>query len=127
MKTKKHTVLSIFSLLAVGIGAGIVNGLLGAGGGILIIYGLQALLKSTSLDRRSIYATAIAVILPLSARSALQYLRQGTLDTELLTWLVLPAIVGGALGGLLLRHLSPKVLSRLFAAVVLLSGILLVR
>ena len=98
-----------------------------AGGGILIIYGLQALLKSTSLDRRSIYATAIAVILPLSALSALQYLRQGTLDTELLTWLVLPAIAGGALGGLLLRHLSPKVLSRLFAAVVLLSGILLVR
>ena len=126
MKTKKRTILTIFALIAVGAGAGLVNGLLGAGGGILIIYGLNALLKSSTVDRRSIFATAIAVILPLSALSALQYLRQGSLDTALLTWLVLPAIVGGAVGGFLLRRLSLKVLSRLFAAVVLISGIMLV-
>ena len=84
------------------------------------------MLESSTVDRRSIFATSIAVILPLSALSALQYLRQGSLDTALLTWLVLPAIVGGAVGGFLLRRLSLKVLSRLFAAVVLISGIMLV-
>jgi uncharacterized membrane protein YfcA len=125
MKTKKRTILTIFPLIAVGAGAGLVNGLLGAGGGILIVYGLSALFKSSTVDRRSIFATAIAVILPLSALSALQYLRQGSFNVPMLAWLVLPAVAGGALGALLLRRLSVSALSRLFAAVVLTSGIIL--
>ncbi|MBQ8357311.1 MAG: TSUP family transporter [Clostridia bacterium] len=116
----------IFPILAIGLCAGFLNGLLGAGGGILIVFGLGILLRDRIADPRSVFASAIAVMLPLSVLSAIQYFRHGSLDTNALVWLILPAIAGGALGGLLLRRLSPAALSRLFAAVVLISGIVLV-
>ena len=126
MKHKKHALLTVFALLLIGLGAGFINGLLGAGGGILIVLGLNRLIGKGLRDKRSVFASAIAVILPLSALSAVQYFKQGSLDGVMISWLILPAVVGGALGGFLLRRLSPKFRSRLFAAVVLISGIVLV-
>lgn len=122
----KHPILWFFLVLALGLGAGFINGLLGAGGGILIVFGLGKLLRGKIRDPRSVYASAIAVILPLSILSAIQYFRQGSLEIHTLELLILPAILGGALGGLLLRRLSPAVLSRIFAVVVLISGVTLV-
>lgn len=122
----KHPILWFFLILALGLGAGFINGLLGAGGGILIVFGLSRLLRGKIRDPRSVYASAIAVILPLSILSAIQYFRQGSLEIHTLELLILPALLGGALGGLLLRRLSPAALSRIFAVVVLISGITLV-
>lgn len=119
--------LQFFPLFAIGLCAGLLNGLLGAGGGILIVFGLRKLLKGCLKEPRSIYPTAIAVMLPLSLLSVWQYARAGSLELARLGWLILPAIAGGAIGALLLRRLSVKVLSRLFAAVVLISGLMLVR
>ena len=109
-----------------GLGAGFINGLLGAGGGILIVFGLSRLLRGKVRDPRSVYASAIAVILPLSILSAIQYFRHGSVDLNMAVALILPAIAGGAVGAWLLRRLSPALLSRVFAAVVLLSGITMV-
>ena len=117
--------LQILPLIAIGVGAGFLNGLLGAGGGILIVFGLRKLLKGQLKDPRAIYPTAIAVMLPLSLLSVWQYARAGSLEPTRLAWLIPPAIVGGVIGALLLRRLSPKALSRLFAAVVLISGLVL--
>ncbi len=122
----KHHILIFFTLLAVGFGAGTINGLLGAGGGILIVFALGRLFRGKLRDPRSIYATAVAVILPLSLLSAWQYLSHKSFDPALAAALILPAIVGGAAGALLLRRLSPALLSRIFAAVVLISGITMV-
>ena len=65
-------------------------------------------------------------MLPLSALSAWQYFKNGHLGDNNLGLLILPALAGGALGAWLLRRLSPRALSRIFAAVVLVSGIVLV-
>ena len=118
--------LQILPLIAIGLGAGFLNGLLGAGGGILIVFGLRKLLKRNLKDPRAIFPTAIAVMLPLSLLSAWQYARAGSLQLSYFGWLILPAIAGGVIGALLLRRLSVKALSRLFAAVVLISGLVLV-
>ena len=115
----------VLPLLLLGLGVGLINGMLGAGGGILLIYGLQKLCKRVA-DKRSVFATAIAVILPLSGVSAIHYFRHGSLDINTLGWLIFPAILGGALGAFLLRRLSPRVLSRIFAAFVLVSGVVMV-
>lgn len=118
--------LQILPLFVIGLGAGFLNGLLGAGGGILIVFGLRRLLRGRLKDPRAIYPTAIAVMLPLSLLSVWQYARAGSLELSDLAWLILPAIAGGAIGALLLRRLSVKTMSRLFAAVVLISGLVLV-
>ena len=123
----KHFFSQILPIFAIGLGAGFLNGLLGAGGGIVIVFGLSKLLGDRLQDRRSVFPTAIAIMLPLSLLSVLQYARQGSIDVSFLGWLILPAITGGVIGGLVLRRLSAKALSRLFAAVVLASGVMLVR
>lgn len=122
----KHHILIFLPLLGLGFCVGFVNGMLGAGGGILIVFGLGWLLRGKIRDPRVIYATAIAVILPLSVLSAIQYFRRGSLDLNTLSILIIPAVLGGTAGALLLKKLSPAVLSRIFAAVVLISGITLV-
>ncbi len=113
-------------LLLLGLSAGFVNGLLGAGGGILVVYGLRRIMKGKLSDGRAIYASAIAVMLPLSALSALQYFKSGHLPAGSFLATLLPALAGGVLGALLLCRISLPGLSRLFAAVVLVSGIVMV-
>ena len=65
-------------------------------------------------------------MLPLSALSVIQYFARGHLEEARVELLLLPAVAGGAAGAFLLRVLTPGVLARIFAFVVLLSGILLI-
>ena len=113
-------------LLGLGLLAGFLNGLLGAAGGIALVVGLRALFRKKPVNGHSFYATALAVMLPLSALSAWRYARGGHLPAVSPWGLILPAVLGGVLGALLLRRIKPHVLKRIFAAVVLVSGIVLV-
>ena len=121
----KHHFLIFLTLLMLGFGAGFINGLLGAAGGILIVLGLKVLTRGRIRDPRSVYASAIAVMLPLSLLSVLQYVQRGSLPLSEALPLLLPAVAGGLVGALLLRRLSARLLSRIFAAVVLISGVVM--
>ena len=117
------TVLPLFPL---GVGAGFVNGLLGAGGGILIVLGLRLLYKNNAQNTHKIFASTIAVMLPLSAFSAWQYAQKGGLPPVSFLGLVLPAVLGGITGALLLKKIAPKHLNRIFSLAILTAGILMV-
>lgn len=116
----------LLPLLLIGFAAGLCNGLLGAGGGILVVFGLRRLLSDTLEDPHAVFASAIAVMLPLSLLSSLGYARLGHLPEGEWPLLILPAVAGGVLGAILMRKMALPLLSRIFAAVVLLSGVLLV-
>ena len=127
MNAYRKTFLKYLPLLVLlGLGAGLLNGLLGAGGGILIVMGLRALFNKEVPNSKSFYATSIAVMLPLSLFSVWQYVKNGHLPAIPIGTLALPALLGGTLGALLLRLITPKLLARIFALVVLISGIILV-
>ena len=124
---------------ALGFGAGLVNGLLGAAGGILLVTVLPCLpvppfLCKTGegvyrplgryLDGKDIFATALAVMLPVSAVSFLRYWLGGIRpDPAELTLLLLPAALGGLAGAWLLERISPRMLRLLFAGLVAVSGV----
>jgi uncharacterized membrane protein YfcA len=115
----------VLFLLLIGWCGGFLNGLLGAGGGILLVYGLRLLLRREE-EGREIFVTALAVMMPLSALSVWRYAQSGALSLQLLGVILLPAVAGGLFGAWLLPKISTRALSRLFSAVVLLSGILMV-
>ena len=115
----------LLGILLMGLGAGVVNGLLGAAGGILIVYALAAALREGSPDPRDLYANALCIMLPVSAFSAFRYATSGNLPTEDFGPYVLPAIAGGLVGGLLLEKLRGSSVKKLFAALVIYSGIFL--
>ena len=115
----------IVPLLMLGLAAGFLNGLLGAGGGILIVAGLSRLTRGRTVEPRTVFATAIAVMLPLSALSAWRYFRHGSLRQETLFVVLLPAVLGGLLGAWLLLRLSPRFLRLLFGALIAVSGVVM--
>lgn len=124
---------------ALGFGAGLLNGLLGAAGGILLVSLLPYLpapvypsVGSDSqrqplgryLDSRDIFAVALAVMLPVSAVSFVRYWLSGIRpEPSLLALILLPAALGGLLGARLLERLSPHMLRLIFALLIALSGI----
>ncbi len=123
---KRKTEWAVIALIAVGLLAGFLNGLLGAGGGIPIVFFLSWLLGDRLKDRRDLYANALCVMLPISAVSCLRYALAGHLQIDGFGVYALPAIAGGIVGGILLGRLRASVLKKLFGALVIYSGILLI-
>ena len=113
-------------LLLTGFGAGFANGLLGAGGGIVVIFSLGAFLLGQGYGRQDLYANALCVMLPITAVSCVRYAMAGHLVTEGFGIYALPAIIGGVLGAILLGRLKASLLKKLFGALVVYSGILLI-
>ena len=117
-------------LLTVGLSAGFINGLLGAGGGIILVLLLPRISKKHALsdtygmENRDWYATALSVMLPATVISGtIYFLRGGVTDLQTAWWLMIPAAAGGFAGALLLGRIDGTLLKRLFAALVIFSGI----
>ena len=112
-------------VLLLGTLAGFLNGLLGAGGGIPLVMGMHLLFRKKVANGRRIFTTALATMLPLSLLSLYLYAQKAPLPTELFATMILPALLGGGIGALLLERLPHNILSRIFATVVALSGVLM--
>lgn len=113
-------------LLSAGFLAGAVNGLLGAGGGILIISALSKIMKPEGAEKKDIFVSSLCIMLPISAVSCLLYALEGRLVADDFELFVLPTVAGGIVGGLLSDRLKKSSLKRIFALLVIVSGILLI-
>lgn len=107
-------------MLVIGLATGAVNGLFGAGGGMVLV---PLLIGWLHLPQQKAMATSVAIILPSSAVSLIVYLLNGTVDWGA-AW---PYLIGGAIGGFLSGRLFRKVsatwLRRGFGALIIYSGI----
>ena len=114
-------------LVLSGLAAGFVNGLLGAGGGIIIVAALSPILKNTEeIKKADIFAMALSAMLPVSLFSFLTYLSRGALSFEGFGAFIIPAALGGILGALTLDKISASRLKKLFRALVIYSGIMMI-
>ena len=77
-----------------GAAAGVVNGLFGAGGGMVLVPLLTAL---TDLKDREVFPASISIMLPMCLVS----LFMGTFATALPWFDALPYLIGSAIGGVL--------------------------
>ena len=119
-KTKRY----LWVLSACGAAAGFLNGLLGAGGGIVLVYTLGALRQNREPDGvRDTFAATVACVIPMSILSALLYTADNPIPTQDIAAMFLPAAAGGLLGAFLLDKTDTKLLKKLFAALVLFGGI----
>ena len=99
--------------------AGIVNGLFGAGGGMVLI---PLLTKLTDVEEKEAFACSVGIILPLSVVSVIVYfLRGGDFGAQ-----SVPYLIGGAIGGigagLLLKKVKAKWLHRALGLFILYGG-----
>lgn len=103
-----------------GVFIGIVNGIFGAGGGMLAVPALSYIL---GYDERHSHAAAIAVILPLCLVSTVVYALRGSFEWGVVIPTVIGVVVGGVLGAMLLKKLSNDIISFLFYGLMLFCGI----
>lgn len=103
-----------------GLLTGGVNGLFGGGGGMIVV----PLLKSMhGYGEKQSHATAILIIAPICAASALVYIISGYVDLEILIPAMLGSVLGGAIGAKLLFVMPDLLVKLVFIAVMLAAGI----
>ncbi len=103
-----------------GLGAGIVNGLFGAGGGMVLVPLLTGVAK---IEDEEVFPSSVSIILPICLVSLSLSWPSGGLDW----WKVLPYLLGGALGGVAAgfwgKKIPTKWLHRLLGVLILWGGV----
>lgn len=84
---------------------------------------MPMLTKNCGLEPKSALATSVAVIAPVCAVSAAVYALRGELGEINLLPYALGGLIGGAVGGVLLKKAKSKALTVLFGALMVLSGV----
>ena len=103
-----------------GILAGMLNGFLGSGGGIIVVFALGLLLPDR--DPKDIFATAVLSVLPMSMVSAYFYYRGGGISVTEYAPYYASALFGGVLGAVLLDKIPTALLKAVFAVLMLWAG-----
>lgn len=115
MKLKQYGFLCLAGLCA-----GCINGLFGAGGGMVLV---PLLGLTQCFSEQEVFSVSVAIILPICLTSLLCAMTGTALPWEL-AW---PYLAGGALGGIAAglwgHRISSVYLHRLFGALILWGGI----
>lgn len=113
--SKKNNLLTA----AAGLAVGIVNGLLGAGGGMVAV----PLLKKLGLSQKQAHANAVAVILPITLLSAVLYLIKGYVRLSDCIIFIPGGLLGSLIGTYCLKKISPVWLKRIFGGFMVYAGV----
>jgi len=115
LKFKKH-----FGSGVAGAAAGTVNGLFGAGGGMVLV---PLLTCTTDLEDREIFPASVAIILPVCLVSLSITWNSGIPDWSTAVPYLLGSAAGGVVAGLLGKHIPTKWLHKLLGILILWGGV----
>ena len=115
MKIKKY----LGSVLAGG-GAGAVNGLFGAGGGMVLVPLLTGLAR---LPDDEVFPSSVSIILPICFVSLSVSLRNNSISWDTVIPYMLGSAAGGILAGLFGRRIPTLWLHRLLGVLILWGGV----
>ncbi len=112
------------ALIALGIFAGWLGAVVGIGGGVVIV---PALVLGFGFQTKVAVATSLVAVVATSVAAASAYAGAGQLNMRLALTLEIATTVGGLVGGLVAVLIAPSVLDGLFAAVMLVTAVLMFR
>ena len=110
------TPLEILALLAIGLTAGLLAGLLGIGGGVVMV---PAMVLIIGLDQHVAQGTSLLVIIPAAAFGSFTHHRHGRLALRDAAALAVGGVLGAVLGSVTALSLDDQLLRRLFALFIL--------
>lgn len=102
-----------------GVCIGLINGILGAGGGMLAV----PMLKKIGFTQKQSHTNAIAIILPITIVSAIVYLLKGLVTFGDAVIYMPTGLLGAVTGTYLLKKISSKWLKNIFALLMIYAGV----
>jgi uncharacterized protein len=122
-KEPDETLTSVawYILLGVGLGAGVLSGMFGIGGGVVIVPALVTLLR---FDQKQAVGTSLAsLLLPVSALAVISYYQDGKLEPAVALFVALGLVVGAFVGAKIALGLPSVTVKRLYGIFLLLTGL----
>lgn len=114
----KHLQLS--GLIAIGVITGVVNGLLGIGGGTILI---PAMVFALGIAQHQAHGTSLAVILPTTVASCIVYGLNSDLNFKVAIEVASGGIIGGYVGAKLMNKIPANRLRQFFGVFMFLAGL----
>jgi uncharacterized protein len=112
------------ALIVVGAAAGVLAGLLGVGGGILLV---PFLVLAVGMTQHEAEATSLLVILPTAVAASVALRRRGLGDLPIALVIGMVGALGAVVGALLALSLPADVLRAVFAVLLAVAGLRLIR
>jgi uncharacterized protein len=112
------------ALIGVGAAAGVLAGLLGVGGGVLLV---PFLVLAVGMTQHEAEATSLLVILPTAVAASIALRRRGVGDLPIALVIGVVGAFGGVAGALLALSLPADVLRAVFAVLLAIAGLRLIR
>lgn len=111
------TIQTIIILLVIGMGAGMLSGLVGIGGGIIIV---PALVFFLGFTQKMAQGTSLGILLlPVGILAVLQFYKAGFVNIPSVWLVALGFLVGGYFGSKFALNLPQETLKKIFAVVLL--------
>jgi uncharacterized membrane protein YfcA len=98
--------------VVIGLGAGVLSGLLGVGGGAIMVPAMVLLL---GVEQHQAQGASLAVIALVATVATLTNLRAGYVSPRQVAWIALPAIVAALVGSGVAGLLDEETLRRIYA------------
>lgn len=106
---------TILILIAVGLVAGTLSGLVGVGGGIIIV---PALVFFLGFSQQAAQGTSLGLLLlPAGILAVINYYKQGFIDLKVVGIMCAAFVLGGWVGSKLALSLSQEMVKKIFAVV----------
>lgn len=116
--------MQVFSLIILGVAAGVLSGLVGIGGGVLLV---PALVFLFGLSQHQAQGTTLALMVaPVGIVAAWAYWRQGYVDLRVAALISLGFVIGSIAGARLSIGISDAVLQKVFGVFLLLLSVKLI-
>ncbi len=106
--------------ICIGSAAGVINGFLGAGAGLLLV---PLYARWLHMPPRKALATSVATVAPLCLLSAMLYMTRGAIPMNIAWPYLVGGLGGGFLGSLLFARVPLRFLSFVLASVMLYGGL----
>ncbi len=111
----------ILIILIIGLSAGLLNGSMGVGGGILIV---PALVFILGFSMRQAQGTSLALMtIPVMLAAAINYYKEGYINVKVALLMAFTFVIGSYLGSKLAMHIPEKFMKKAFGVLMIIAAI----
>ncbi len=120
---EKYSWKQIILLVGVGVIGGLINGLFGAGAGLILVPLIELVSK---MDEKKVHATTLGCVLFMCVASSLVFMINKQVDFKLTLWCFIGSLAGAILGTFLLQKFKNKIINLIFSGLLITAGVLMI-